>query len=86
MWCMCMQISPAGHCPHHEAPTAVHEAITRWLQSIEDGKSLPWAVGEQWKHKNLTVTHVDGSARNVFEKADVLWYAVRKRLFGKAVK
>ena len=53
---------------------------------MEDGKARPWVVGEQWKHHHVTVTHVDGSARNVFEKADVLWYAVRKRLFGKAVK
>ena len=60
--------------------------MTQWLQSTENGKSLPWAVGDQWQHRNLTVTHVDGSARNVFEKADVLLYAIRKRLFGKAVE
>ena len=83
---VCVQISPAGHCPHHEAPVAVHEAMTGWLQSVEDGKSVPWVVGEQWKHQHLTVTHVDGGARNVFEKADVLWYALKRRLFGKAAK
>lgn len=60
--------------------------MTGWLQSVEDGKSVPWVVGEQWKHQHLTVTHVDGGARNVFEKADVLWYALKRRLFGKAAK
>ncbi|DBB17977.1 TPA: hypothetical protein ACH3X3_002978 [Trebouxia sp. C0006] len=78
-----LEISPAGHCPHHEAPTAVHEAMSGWLQSVETSSSLPWAVGQQWRHQKLTVTHVDGSPRNVFEKADVLWYALRQRLFGK---
>ncbi|KAL3140722.1 hypothetical protein ABBQ32_005278 [Trebouxia sp. C0010 RCD-2024] len=79
-----LEVSPAGHCPHHEAPTAVHEAMSKWVQSMESGKPLPWAVGEQWKHQHLTVTHVDGGARNVFEKADVLWYAIRKRFFGNS--
>jgi len=50
---------------------------------VETSAPLPWAVGQQWRHQNLTVTHVDGSPRNVFEKADVLWYALRQRLFGK---
>ena len=57
--------------------------MSGWLQSVETSSSLPWAVGQQWRHQNLTVTHVDGSPRNVFEKADVLWYALRQRLFGK---
>ena len=58
--------------------------MTAWLQSTEGGKSLPWAVGQQWQHHNLTVTLVDGSARNIFEKADVLWYAIRKRFLGRS--
>ncbi len=57
--------------------------MSGWLQSVETSSSLPWAVGQQWRHQKLTVTHVDGSPRNVFEKADVLWYALRQRLFGK---
>lgn len=79
----CLQISPAGHCPHHEAPTAVHEAMIGWLQAVETSTSLPWAVGEQRQYQRVTVTHVDGSPRNIFEKVDVLWFAVRQRLFGK---
>lgn len=79
----CMQISPAGHCPHHEAPTAVHEAMVGWLQAVETSGALPWAVGEQWQHQTVTVTHVNGSPRNIFEKVDVLWYAFKKRFLGK---
>ena len=79
----CLQISPAGHCPHHEAPTAVHEAMIGWLQAVETSTSLPWAVGEQRQYQHVTVTHVDGSPRNIFEKVDVVWFALRQRLFGK---
>lgn len=32
---------------------------------------------------DLTATHVDGSAH---QEADVLWSAIRKHLFGRAVK
>ena len=81
--CLCMQVSPAGHCPHHEAPTAVHEAMDAWLQAVETSSPMPWTVGQTWQHQQLTVTHVDGGARNIFEKADVLWYALRSRLFGR---
>lgn len=77
-----MQVSPAGHCPHHEAPTAVHEAMTAWMQAVDKGTSMPWAVGDQWQHKHVTVTHVDGKPRNIFERLDVLWYALKRRVVG----
>lgn len=79
---LCMQVSPAGHCPHHEAPAAVHEAMIGWLQATETSSALPWAVGERRQYENVTVTHVDGTPRNIFEKADVLWNALRNRFWG----
>ena len=54
-----------------------------WLQAVETSTSLPWAVGEQRQYQHVTVTHVDGSPRNIFEKVDVVWFALRQRLFGK---
>jgi hypothetical protein len=32
-----MELSPAGHCPHHEVPEAVNLLINRWLQGVEAG-------------------------------------------------
>lgn len=29
------QVSPSGHCPHHETPTAVNKAIKHWIYSNE---------------------------------------------------
>lgn len=81
-----MQVSPAGHCPHHEAPAAVHEAMTTWIQAVETGSKMPWAVGDTWQRKHVTVTHVSGQARNVFERSDVLWSAVKRRIFGSSRK
>ena len=55
-----------------------------WVQAVETSSPMPFTVGQTWQHQQLTVTNVDGGARNIFEKADVLWYAIRKRFFGKA--
>ena len=60
--------------------------MTAWIQAVESGSSMPWAVGDQWQHKNVTVTHVDGKPRNVFERLDVLWNAVNRRLIGSGAK
>lgn len=77
-----VQVSPAGHCPHHEAPTAVHKAMLGWMQAIDSGGDMLWAVGQQWQHDRVTVTHVDGKPRNIFERVDVLWHAVTRKLCG----
>jgi pimeloyl-ACP methyl ester carboxylesterase len=29
------EISPCGHCPHHETSTAVNELLSGWVRSIE---------------------------------------------------
>jgi hypothetical protein len=29
------EISPSGHCPHHETSTAVNELLSSWVRSIE---------------------------------------------------
>ena len=56
--------------------------MTVWMQAVDMGTSMPWAVGEQWQHKHVTVTHVDGKPRNIFERLDVLWYALKRRVVG----
>ncbi|CAK0908278.1 unnamed protein product, partial [Prorocentrum cordatum] len=32
-------ISPAGHCPHHEAPAAFNTVLLNWLQRIDSNGS-----------------------------------------------
>lgn len=64
----------------------MHEAMAAWIQAVETGSMMPWAVGDHWQHKNVTVTHVDGKPRNVFERVDVLWNAVKRRIFGSVKK
>lgn len=31
------EVSPAGHCPQHEAPAAVALALSSWLQEVNPG-------------------------------------------------
>eukprot|EP00286_Rhodomonas_abbreviata_P002289 CAMPEP_0181345378 /NCGR_PEP_ID=MMETSP1101-20121128/32714_1 /TAXON_ID=46948 /ORGANISM="Rhodomonas abbreviata, Strain Caron Lab Isolate" /LENGTH=435 /DNA_ID=CAMNT_0023457323 /DNA_START=87 /DNA_END=1391 /DNA_ORIENTATION=+ len=35
------QISPAGHCPHHEAPEAFNFLLLDWLQRMQAGQQAP---------------------------------------------
>lgn len=32
-----LELAPAGHCPHHEAPTAVNNIIQTWVEAVEAG-------------------------------------------------
>ncbi|KAH9543187.1 hypothetical protein CY35_13G050300 [Sphagnum magellanicum] len=35
------ELSPVGHCPHHEAPEVVNFLIRKWVQSISQGSNCP---------------------------------------------
>lgn len=34
------ELSPVGHCPHHEAPRAVNTLVSEWIAAVERGVSL----------------------------------------------
>lgn len=72
-------MSPAGHCPHHEAPEAVHAAMQSWLSAIQENAPMGLGVGESMLtgEKGVRVTHVDGSPRNIFERLDLLMHSLR---------
>jgi len=43
------EITPAGHCPHHEAPEAVNALLTDWLARMEKGAEPPHLQeGDTW--------------------------------------
>lgn len=35
------EISPSGHCPHHETPEVVNELIRGWVNALEEGQPPP---------------------------------------------
>ena len=71
------EMSPAGHCPHHEQPAAVNTIMASWLASQisgtpellpNDGDVLDFSL--DGAGKALRITRTDGSPRNPFEIAD----------------
>jgi hypothetical protein len=42
-----LELSPAGHCPHHEAPTAVNSIIAAFIDAVE--------VGQHHQHELMQV-------------------------------
>ena len=61
------ELSPAGHCPHDEAPECVNAVIRsligEWFSTTE-AASPPKSID------GVSIELVDGSPRNVFEKLD----------------
>ena len=41
------EISPAGHCPHDEAPAAVNHCMKDWIMSVEDSTEPSLAIGSE---------------------------------------
>jgi hypothetical protein len=33
-----LELAPAGHCPHHEAPTAINSIIETYVAAVEAGQ------------------------------------------------
>lgn len=42
------ELTPAGHCPHHEVPFAVNRVIESWIQAKVNDGPCPLPVGESW--------------------------------------
>eukprot|EP00747_Dinoflagellata_sp_TGD_P197874 gnl/TRDRNA2_/TRDRNA2_69812_c0_seq1.p1 gnl/TRDRNA2_/TRDRNA2_69812_c0~~gnl/TRDRNA2_/TRDRNA2_69812_c0_seq1.p1 ORF type:complete len:527 (+),score=95.12 gnl/TRDRNA2_/TRDRNA2_69812_c0_seq1:54-1634(+) len=42
-----LEITPAGHCPHDEAPLTVAQVLEAWMQSLESGESVEGSQGPQ---------------------------------------
>jgi len=70
------ELSPAGHCPHHERPEASNTLIASYIESLVSGATelLP-QTGDVLevpleRGGSLRVTRSDGSPRNAFEVAD----------------
>ena len=61
------ELSPAGHCPHDEAPECVN-AVIRSL--IGEWFSTAETVAPPKSIDGVSIELVDGSPRNVFEKLD----------------
>lgn len=40
-----IELSPAGHCPHHEAPAAVNDILGRWLANEAPVQVVPRGRG-----------------------------------------
>ena len=78
------EVSPAGHCPHHERPEIVNALVKGWTEAVLAGRSVPLADGSTLcveapgeggrPPSRVTAALVDGSPRNVFEKADAAKY------------
>lgn len=47
-----VQVTPAGHCVHDEAPAAVHWLMREWIAAMEAGREPSLAVGDE-----TTVAH-----------------------------
>jgi hypothetical protein len=80
------ELSPVGHCPHHEAPTAINQLITEWVAGAEEGcYQGPVACGQSWEVQEwdggvVQVAHVEGQPRNVFERLDALGWRLQQAL------
>ena len=69
-----LELSPSGHCPHHETPAAVNALVADFVAATVSGapmKLLP-ALGESWTcpRSGVRATHCSGEPRNPFEHAD----------------
>lgn len=74
------EMSPSGHCPHHETPAATNLALCDWLQNqldsaaAEDGEPLEPLFGNEIcvleaDGRQVCVNKVDGEPRNRVERA-----------------
>ena len=72
------ELSPCGHCPHHERPDVVNTLMAGWLAAQVAGAEEPLAaVGDVLevplaRGGVLRAERVDGKPRNPFEQADAL--------------
>lgn len=86
-----LELAPAGHCPHHEAPTAINSVISTWVQAVEAGQHMGGQghdllqVGGSAEFVEsdgevVQVCCIDGRPRNVFEKWDDATWRLKQAL------
>eukprot|EP00611_Tribonema_gayanum_P012137 TRINITY_DN226_c2_g1_i1.p1 TRINITY_DN226_c2_g1~~TRINITY_DN226_c2_g1_i1.p1 ORF type:complete len:485 (-),score=150.70 TRINITY_DN226_c2_g1_i1:303-1757(-) len=76
------ELTPSGHCPHHETPAAVNHIVGGWIKSIESGGPPPLTPGgdpsseiEEWLTGAVTrVSLVGAEPRSLAERLDD-WYS-----------
>lgn len=87
-----MELSPAGHCPHHEVPEAVNHLFKEWVRSSEmgikdgvpvpEGNSISVDSTVDGRRKTVSITSVGVEPRTVFEFFDSvinkLWRITRR--------
>mmetsp|Transcript_47 Transcript_47/g.68 ORF Transcript_47/g.68 Transcript_47/m.68 type:complete len:499 (-) Transcript_47:142-1638(-) len=77
------EISPSGHCPHHETPEPVAHTIRAFCRALhltEEGSSLESRMPKETiTFGNVTVDYLSkGSPRNIFEKLTYGAYCIEK--------
>lgn len=84
------ELSPTGHCPHHESPNAVNAILSSWLQvleangsqeykeSLESHPVLQDVKGEydEGGGRTVTVSLSSGQPRNVLEKLGAFFHEI----------
>ncbi len=83
------EISPAGHCPHHEAPEAVLACMRDWLAAQEAGRAPALGVGEQMTvltHVRRACSRACASARASRRWRGLVLARVRRRRPAHAVR
>ncbi|GAB0490168.1 hypothetical protein MMPV_001400 [Pyropia vietnamensis] len=55
------ELSPAGHCPHAEAPAAVNAVLRAWVAAIEGGGELPMREVDAAPHAPAVVADDGGN-------------------------
>lgn len=78
-----LQVSPAGHCPHAEAPEAVSQAMQMWISAAESTCPLPLEVGDTRQLGSSGLQLMSGRPRNIFERLDALAWSLRNKLLGR---
>ncbi|KAK3277969.1 hypothetical protein CYMTET_14062 [Cymbomonas tetramitiformis] len=84
------QVTPSGHCPHHETPEAVNKVIIEWTKSalegtppfnsdiVADAKQKAFVVKGKWIPE-ATVTIEDSRPRTFVEYLDDLFFLLSGR-------
>lgn len=83
-----LELAPAGHCPHHEAPTAINSIIQTWVQAVEAGQHtqtdlLQVGCSVEFVEADgqvVEVSCIEGKPRNVFEKWDSITWQLKQTL------
>ena len=56
------EVSPSGHCPHHETPKAVADVLVAWLNDLPTSEEILEKDG-----RTISIRKVDGQPRDLSE-------------------